>query len=184
MNTAIASKTYLVIAMTAVVPSQIEAIGYDADTKTLAVQFPGRGATPGAVYHYSDVPQETFNAFKSAESIGKYFGAHIKGKFAYEKQPDANGIAFGLSTGQEPKYTVLARDGRICNRATGKPIPDDEPIFILRAKDALASAALAAYLAEITDIEHAAAVQARIDAFDAFAAANPDRMKYPDTAAA
>lgn len=35
--------------------SQIEAFGYDADTQTLAIRFPGRGATPSSVYHYAEV---------------------------------------------------------------------------------------------------------------------------------
>lgn len=178
-------KTALVIALTACASSQISGHGYDAESKTLALSFPGRAATPDVVYHYFDFPAEQYEQFLAAESKGKFFGAHIKGKFAYEKQPDADGIAFGLPTAQEPKYTVGARDGRIVNRATGKPIPDDEPVFILRAKDVNATAALAAYLeAVFNDTEHAEAVQARIDAFDAFAAAHPERMKQPDTAAA
>lgn len=180
-----ATKAALAITLIHVESSQISGIGYDAASRTLAIQFPGRGPAEGTTYHYFDVPAEVYEAFISAESIGKYFGAHIKGKFSYEKQPGADGVAFGLPLAQEPKYTVGTRDGRICNRATGKPIPDDEPVFILRAKDVHASAALAAYLEEVfNDPEHAEAVQARIDAFDAFAAAHPERMKHPDTASA
>lgn len=177
-------KTALVIALTSCVSSQLNGFGYDADSKTLAISFPGRGAQPDTIYHYFDVPAEVYAGLQASESKGKFFGSEIRTKFRYEKQPDADGIAFGLPLAQEPKYTVGTRDGRICNRATGKPIPDSEPIFILRAKDALASAALAAYLAEITDVDHADAVQERIDAFDAFAAAHPELLKQPDTAAA
>jgi hypothetical protein len=177
-------KTALIIAMTACASSQISGYGYDAATQTLAISFPGRGAQPDTIYHYFDVPPEVYAALQAAESKGKFFGAEIRTKFRYEKQTDADGIAFGLPLAQEPKYTTGTRDGRIVNRATGKPIPDDEPVFILRAKDVHASAALAAYLRELEEIEHRAAVQARIDAFDAFAAAHPERMKYPDTATA
>lgn len=184
MNTATASKSALVIAMTACVSSQITGYGYDADSQTLAVSFPGRGGEPDTVYHYHDVPAEKFAELEAAESKGKFFGSQIRGKFAYEKQPGADGVAHGLTLGQEPKYTTSSKDGRICNRATGKPIPDDEPVFILRAKDFHSTTALAAYLDGLTDIEHRAAVQERIDAFDAFAAAHPERMKFPDTAAA
>lgn len=169
----------LAIELQKVESSQISAIGYDEATNTMAVQFPGRGADPGAVYHYLNVPPATWAEFQKAESKGKFFGANIRPHFAYEKQPGANGIVFGLPLAQEPKYTTGQRDGRICNRATGKPIPDDEPIVIFRAKDMHASAALAAYLEALTDPEHRAAFQKRIDEFDAFALEHPDRMAYP-----
>ncbi len=80
---------------------------------------------------------------------------------------------------QEPKYD--AREGRLVNRHTGEPIPDEEPVFILRAKDRRAMVALTAYYAAITDPAHARAVAARIESFKAFALANPDKMKEPDT---
>lgn len=177
-------KTATPITLTPCESSQVAGFGYDEETRTLAVQFPGRGATPGSIYHYSDVPPEVFAEFQASESKGKFFGSKVRGHFSYEKQPDANGTVFGLTQAQEPKYTTATKDGRIVNRATGKPIPDDEPVFILRAKDYLATAALQAYLDQIEDPEHAAAVQKRIDAFDDFAEANPERMAQPDTAAA
>jgi hypothetical protein len=69
------------IALTPVESNQVKAIGYDEATKTLAVTFT-RGA--GAIYHYPDVSKETFEAFIGAESIGKFFGQHIK-PLAFEK---------------------------------------------------------------------------------------------------
>lgn len=176
--------TATLIAITPCESSQVSGFGYDADTQTLAVQFPGRGATPGSIYHYSAVPPEVFADFQASESKGKFFGSKIRGHFSYEKQPDETGTVHGLSQAQEPKYTTATKDGRIVNRATGKPIPDDEPVFILRAKDYLAVAALQAYLDQIEDPEHAAAVQKRIEAFEDFADENPARMKQPDTATA
>ncbi|MCQ9378838.1 KTSC domain-containing protein [Methyloversatilis sp. XJ19-49] len=164
--------------------SQIEAFGYDAESQILAIRFPGRGATPGSVYHYADVPANVFEAMSGAESKGKFFGGQIRGHYAYEKQPDANGVVFGLTTKQEPKYTTATKDGRLVNRATGKAIPDDEPVFVLRAQDALALPALEAYAALVSDHTHAHAVEQRIDAFIKFADAHPERTKLPDTAAA
>lgn len=84
-----------------------------------------------------------------------------------------------MHIGQESKYDV--RDGQIVNRHTGVPIPSDEPIFILRAKDQRAVTALTAYYAAVTDPEHAKAVAARIEAFRAFAIAYEERMREPDT---
>ena len=63
------------IALSPVKSSQIESIGYDPATKTLACKF-SRGA--GHVYHYHDVTPEMHAKFLAAESIGKFFGQHIK----------------------------------------------------------------------------------------------------------
>ena len=53
------------IPMAQVESHQIACIGYEATTKTLAVQFT-RGT--GAIYHYPNVEQGTFAAFMAAES--------------------------------------------------------------------------------------------------------------------
>lgn len=66
---------YHPIPMVPVGSSQVKAIGYDAATKTLAVTF-AHGL--GSIYHYPDVEPETHAAFVGAESIGSYFGKHIK----------------------------------------------------------------------------------------------------------
>ena len=61
--------------------TQIAAHGYDPVSHTLAVRFHN-----GGVYHYAGVPQEAADRFSKAESLGKHLGAHIKGKFAHERQ--------------------------------------------------------------------------------------------------
>lgn len=70
--------------MQPVTSSQIKAVGYEASTRTLAVQF-----NSGSIYHYANVPPTVYDEFVSAESIGKYFGEHIKGHFDYAKQEAA-----------------------------------------------------------------------------------------------
>ena len=62
------------INMEAVKSNQVKTIGYDPETKTLAVTF-NYGS---ALYQYPEVSQETFDAFKAAESAGTFFGKHIK----------------------------------------------------------------------------------------------------------
>lgn len=69
------SAEYVEIALQPVESSQVRAIGYDEATRTLAVTFV-HGI--GAVYQYQGVAPEVHTAFVSAESIGKYFGKHIK----------------------------------------------------------------------------------------------------------
>jgi len=81
---------------------------------------------------------------------------------------------------QDPKYGIDGK-GRICNIATGVPIPEDEPIFILRAKDALAEQALHFYLSMVATNEHRDAVYSRINDFRSFRYLKKDRMKAPDT---
>lgn len=77
MNTAIALQT--------IKSSQLDAIGHDAATSTLAVQFkPNKTAAaegkPGPVYHYANVSAEDFAAMSGAESIGSHFYREIKPK--------------------------------------------------------------------------------------------------------
>jgi len=71
------------IPLTPVESNQVGAIGYDPETKTLAVVF-SRGI--GSIYHYPDVEPETHAAFIGAESIGKFFGQHIK-NLPFKKYP-------------------------------------------------------------------------------------------------
>jgi len=98
---------------------------------------------------------------------------------------------------QEPKYdALLFIDGpgqpevhvegncRLVNRETGEPIPDDEPVFVLRAKDSLAMDTIASYLAKAGEakcsVEHMEVVRKRLYDFSAFQVDHADRMKLPD----
>jgi hypothetical protein len=58
-----------------VTSSTIKAIGYDAATRTLRVQFL-RGKSP--IWEYSPITQEAFNDFMAADSLGSHFHKHIK----------------------------------------------------------------------------------------------------------
>lgn len=158
--------------------SQIAAFGYDAVARVLGIKFK---AGAGSTYHYFEVPPEILAGLQAAESVGKYFGAHIKGKFLFERQPDVpGGVAYGLTLGQESKYTTN-KDGRLCSRATGRAIPDDEPVFVLRAQDRKAHVALMAYIRACDDREHVDQVLDRLADFEAFGQQHPDRLKEPDT---
>lgn len=87
---------------------------------------------------------------------------------------------WGIPRPQEPKYAIGER-GRIVNRQTRKPIPDDEPVLILRAQDKLAIQALMAYRNAIAGVGlNPDSIGERILAFSAFAERNPERMKLPN----
>lgn len=68
-----------VITMDAVRSSQLHSYGYDAATKTLAIQFHNRAKDgPGSLYHYANFTSADWEAFKAAESKGSHFKREIK----------------------------------------------------------------------------------------------------------
>lgn len=67
--------------MTSVSSSNIAALGYDAASQTLAVQFQN-----GDTWHYEPVPQETYDSVRSAESVGRAFNSEIRGSYDGERQ--------------------------------------------------------------------------------------------------
>lgn len=72
------------IAMCDCESSQVTAHGYDQETKTMAVRFKS-----GGEYHYIGVDPATYDRLKKAESVGKFIGAEIKGKFEFNRvSPD------------------------------------------------------------------------------------------------
>lgn len=90
---------------------------------------------------------------------------------------------------QDPKYDIevlLDESGevhvsRLVNAATGIPIPEDEPIMLLRAKDKHALPTIYDYAERIADPEHGNAVFARAQEFHNFRERFPELMKEPDT---
>jgi hypothetical protein len=79
---------------------------------------------------------------------------------------------------QEPKYDV-DNFKRIMNRETCESIPDDEPIFILRAKDKNAALTIAYYKKLCIDETHRDTVNRRLHDFVEFAHNHPERMREP-----
>jgi hypothetical protein len=89
---------------------------------------------------------------------------------------------WGLPVSQEPKYTVNLR-GRLANRESGNPIPDDEPVMVLRGQDRVAFEAVLRYRDHAEDEEAAETILRgafeRMTAFANFALHNTFRMKDP-----
>lgn len=61
--------------------SNVEAIGYDSDSRQLHVRFLKSGAT----YVYYDVEEWRFDEFRQAESKGTYLNGDIKGVYDYSR---------------------------------------------------------------------------------------------------
>lgn len=70
------------IHMNPVKSSNIAATGYDAASKTLAIQFKGGGKT----YHYEGVPHGLADELSKSESVGKFVVGQIVGKFKHTLQ--------------------------------------------------------------------------------------------------
>lgn len=84
-----------------------------------------------------------------------------------------------LTPVNDPKYAVV--DGQFINRASGEAIPDDEPVFIFRARDRHAAAVIEAYANTCENDQHREIVLVCVADFLRFAQAHSDRMKEPDT---
>lgn len=68
------------IPMLSVNSSVAYAIGYDADSQILQVEFQS-----GEIYQYFDVEAETWEDFHSADSIGEFFNQEIKGNYECDR---------------------------------------------------------------------------------------------------
>ena len=60
--------------------SNLEAVGYDSPSATLAVRFKG-----GRTYQYFDVPERIYDDLRAAESKGGYLNRAIKGMYWYAR---------------------------------------------------------------------------------------------------
>jgi len=61
-----------------VVSSQFKKVKYNSEEKTLIITFNNNKR-----YEYSGMSAEQFKNFMEADSLGSYFGKHIKGHFDY-----------------------------------------------------------------------------------------------------
>mgnify|MGYP001590181677 FL=1 len=74
-----------IIALCPCISSQISHLGYDKDTQTLALKF----KHGGSVYRYDSVPPALYEELCKAESVGAFFGKHIKphaDRYPFKKQ--------------------------------------------------------------------------------------------------
>ena len=79
---------------------------------------------------------------------------------------------------QDPKYIII--DGQLANAKTREFIPKDEPVFIIRAKDHHAIAALIAYQKLCSSQKQRDCVQASLSNFYRYSTENPEGMSEPD----
>lgn len=79
------------------------------------------------------------------------------------------------------KYEI--KDGKLVNKVSGEEVPENEPIFILRARDILAYATINYYVHSCVihkcKASHIKAGQENIRRFMEFSIHNIERMKRP-----
>ena len=59
--------------------SNLQSVGYDADSLTLEIEF------DNGVYQYSGVPEAVHRGLINASSAGRFFHRNIKGKYTCVK---------------------------------------------------------------------------------------------------
>lgn len=60
--------------------SNVATAGYDPASSTLEVEF-----LNGNVYQYFDVPEGVYEAFRQAESPGKFLNTNIRGTYRFAR---------------------------------------------------------------------------------------------------
>lgn len=60
--------------------SNISAVDYDADNKTVFIQF-----LNGSIYAYKGVPEHEFENLRTASSVGSYLNRNYKNVYPYER---------------------------------------------------------------------------------------------------
>ena len=60
--------------------SNIQAVGYDAESQTVYVQF-----LNGTTYAYKGVPEHEFENLRTAPSVGSYLNRNYKNVYPYER---------------------------------------------------------------------------------------------------
>jgi hypothetical protein len=72
------------IQRTAVTSTSLTSVGYDRAGQVLEVEF-----RSGAVYRYLAVPERIHRELLAAESKGRYFSQHIRGRFHFRRMEEA-----------------------------------------------------------------------------------------------
>lgn len=77
----------------------------------------------------------------------------------------------------ERKYKIAGN--QLVKKSNEQPIPEDEPLFIFRAKDRKALAALVAYNMILDNLDQKEAVMKSINDFRNFQEGHPELMSEP-----
>jgi hypothetical protein len=158
---------------------KIKAVAVDVSGNTLVWEHEG----------YAPMEVATDYMQRHNPQPGGYFVQYDDGYTSYSPAkafeegytPAEMNSEFGLSIEQSDKYTTDLQTGAIIQRFSGKPIPPDEPVFLLRGQDTMASRAIANYMNSLKQSSEFHELCSKIlDKFVAWQKSNPTRVKYPD----
>ena len=66
--------------MPALLSSNLASVSYDPESREMTIAFKS-----GAVYHYADVDEGTYDGLLAAPSPGKFFASEIRDAFSFTK---------------------------------------------------------------------------------------------------
>lgn len=121
-------------------------------------------------YEHCFVCGNSYKDFSPAKEGDSPIGCTLNAIIQPEETP--------MEISQEPKYDFL--EGRVVNRATQVPIPDDEPLVIFRAKDIHSVQALGVYMEICQNAAHKRVIQKRIEDFKSYQDEHPELVREPD----
>jgi hypothetical protein len=98
--------------------SQIRSIGYLLETQELEIEF-----SSGGVYRYSGVPQDVYDTFIKADSLGMFVGTRIRGMYSF-KRLHSDGLTYDAKC--EDAACWCARVTKT-SRETEKPDEKEKP---------------------------------------------------------
>lgn len=77
------------IALARIVSERVAACGYDAESRTLAVQFKPKPGDLAPVYHYPEISPEQYATFTATETAGSLTSASISATVfkKYQSEP-------------------------------------------------------------------------------------------------
>jgi len=67
--------------------SNIAQVGHDSNQNTLIIRFKN-----GAYYKYDNVPEQVYNNFITAQSVGRYFQSYIRNVYTFKKIDVEEGV--------------------------------------------------------------------------------------------
>lgn len=108
--------------------------------------------------------------------VGKCVIAHSCLRLAITELTNERNQMKGIKM-HERKYQII--DNKLVKRSNQVPVPDNEPLFIFRAKDRKALATLVAYNMILDNLDQKAEVTKSINDFRAYQEMNPDKMAEP-----
>lgn len=74
-----------------VVSSNIAQVGHDPNQNVLIIRF-----VNGTYYRFDNVPEQVYNNFITAQSVGKYFQSYIRNTYPFKKIEVNEGVEIRL----------------------------------------------------------------------------------------